>query len=167
MPAENVTVTATFKATAAEKLTVKYTDGVDGEEIFKDQVYEVEKDSKTPAFNGTPTRDGYTFKGWSPAVADTVTADATYTATWTKNNDPKPEVDPGKPKQFTVKYTDGVDGEEIFEDESYTVDEGVNTPNPMVGTPERTGYKFTGWSPKIAETVTENVTYTAQWEKIN
>ena len=36
----------------------------------------------TPAFNGTPTRDGYTFAGWKPAVAATVTSNATYEATW-------------------------------------------------------------------------------------
>ena len=31
------------------------------------------KDSTTPAFNGTPTRTGYTFAGWEPEVAATVT----------------------------------------------------------------------------------------------
>ena len=36
----------------------------------------------TPAFNGTPTRKGYTFAGWKPAVAATVTSNATYEATW-------------------------------------------------------------------------------------
>ena len=36
----------------------------------------------TPAFNGTPARDGYTFAGWKPAVAATVTGNATYEATW-------------------------------------------------------------------------------------
>ena len=68
--------------TPAEKYTVTYTDGVDGEEIFKDQVYTVEFGKATPAFNGTPTRKGYTFAGWKPAVAATVTSNATYEATW-------------------------------------------------------------------------------------
>ena len=68
--------------TPAEKYTVTYTDGVDGEEIFKDQVYTVEFGKATPAFNGTPTRKGYTFAGWKPAVAATVTGNATYEATW-------------------------------------------------------------------------------------
>lgn len=66
----------------AEKYAVTYTDGVDGEEIFKDQVYTVEFGKATPAFNGTPTRKGYTFAGWKPAVAATVTSNATYEATW-------------------------------------------------------------------------------------
>lgn len=69
----------------SEKYTVTYTDGVDGEEIFKDQTYTVEAGKATPAFNGTPTRDGYTFAGWKPAVAATVTGNATYEATWKSN----------------------------------------------------------------------------------
>ena len=67
-----------------EVYTVTYTDGVENEEVFADQVYsDLRKDSATPAFNGTPTRTGYTFAGWDPEVAETVTANATYTAKWT------------------------------------------------------------------------------------
>ena len=66
-----------------EVYTVTYTDGVENEEVFADQVYsDLRKDSTTPAFNGTPTRTGYTFAGWEPEVAETVTANATYTAKW-------------------------------------------------------------------------------------
>ena len=68
--------------TPAEKYTVTYTDGVDDEEIFKDQTYTVETGKATPAFSGTPTRKGYTFTGWKPAVAAIVTGNATYEATW-------------------------------------------------------------------------------------
>ena len=68
--------------TPAEKYAVTYTDGVDSEEIFKDQTYTVESGKATPAFNGTPTRKGYAFAGWKPAVAATVTSNATYEATW-------------------------------------------------------------------------------------
>ena len=67
-----------------EEYTVTYTDGVDGEEVFADQVYsDLRKDSTTPAFNGTPTRTGYTFAGWEPEVAATVTQTVTYVAQWT------------------------------------------------------------------------------------
>lgn len=67
-----------------EVYTVTYTDGVDGEEVFADQVYsDLRKDSTTPAFNGTPTRTGYTFAGWEPEVAETVTETVTYAAKWT------------------------------------------------------------------------------------
>ena len=142
--------------TPAEKYAVTYTDGVDGEEIFKDQVYTVEFGKATPAFNGTPTRDGYKFTGWAPAVADTVTRNATYTAQWEK-------LTPAE--TFNVTYTDGVDNEEIFKDQVYTVEFGKATP-AFNGTPARDGYKFTGWTPAVANTVTRNATYTAQWEKL-
>ena len=129
---------------------VTYTDGVDGEEIFADQSYDVKYDEATPEFNGTPARTGYTFLGWEPAVAEKVTEDVTYTAKWQINT-------------YTVKYTDGVDGEEIFADQSYDVKYDEATPE-FNGTPARTGYTFLGWEPVVAEKVTANVTYVAQWE---
>lgn len=68
-----------------EVYTVTYTDGVENEEVFADQVYsDLRKDSTTPAFNGTPTRTGYTFAGWEPEVAETVTQTVTYVAKWEK-----------------------------------------------------------------------------------
>jgi len=140
--------------TPAEKYAVTYTDGVDGEEIFKDQVYTVEFGKATPAFNGTPARDGYKFTGWTPAVADTVTGNATYTAQWEK-------LTPAK--TFTVTYTDGVDNEEIFKDQTYTVESGKATP-AFNGTPTRKGYTFAGWKPAVAATVTSNATYEATWK---
>lgn len=67
-----------------DTFTVTYTDGVENEEVFADQVYsDLRKDSATPAFNGTPTRTGYTFAGWEPEVAATVTQTVTYVAKWT------------------------------------------------------------------------------------
>lgn len=67
------------------KYTVTYKDGVSGT-VFNDQIYEnLKNGDSTPVFNGTPSRSGYTFTGWSPAVADTVTGDATYTAQWSEN----------------------------------------------------------------------------------
>ena len=77
-----------------EVYTVTYTDGVENEEVFADQVYsDLRKDSTTPAFNGTPTRTGYTFAGWDPEVAETVTANATYTAKWTPVEPEAPTAD--------------------------------------------------------------------------
>ena len=64
---------------------VTYTDGVGGA-AFANQVQRVKRGNPTPAFNGTPSRSGYTFTGWTPAVTDTVTYNVTYTAQW-KNND--------------------------------------------------------------------------------
>ena len=83
----NVTKDITLKAhwtsvTPSEKYTVTYKDGGDNEEIFKDQTYTVKYGTATPAFDGTPARKGYTFAGWKPEVAATVTSNATYEATW-------------------------------------------------------------------------------------
>lgn len=68
------------------RYTVTYTDGVDGEAVFDDQVYpDLVVGTITPEFRGTPTRAGYTFTGWSPAVEETVTNNITYNATWVMN----------------------------------------------------------------------------------
>ena len=243
--------------------TVTYTDGVNGEEIFADQTYNVESGKATPAFNGTPSRESYTFIGWTPEVSATVEDNVVYTAVWESIQDyvmknllnkvqlecvnggsshslkeydssvglysfirygngdgsficrctvfaymyvDQYSADTGKlhklaageseekkiivafdsytremkvlegtlPVRFevtcddvvehTVTYTDGVDGEEIFADQTYNVESGKPTP-AFNGTPSREGYTFAGWDPAIAETVTESVTYTAQWTK--
>ena len=70
---------------------------------------------------------------------------------------------PDEPTEYTVTYTDGVDGA-AFADQTYTVKEGDATP-AFKGTPAREGYVFLGWEPEVAETVTGNATYTAQWEE--
>ena len=68
------------------RYTVTYTDGVDGEDVFYDQVHpDLVVGTITPKFDGTPTRAGYTFTGWSPAVEEKVTKNITYNATWVKN----------------------------------------------------------------------------------
>ena len=174
--AATVTGNATYVATWGEdknnngiadneetKYTVTYTDGVDGEEIFADQVYgNLLSGVATPAFEGTPARTGYVFKGWTPEVAAKVTGNATYVATWgeDKNNN---GIDDNEETKYTVTYTDGVDGEEIFADQVYgNLLSGVATP-AFEGTPARTGYVFKGWTPEVAATVTGNATYVATW----
>ena len=67
------------------RYTVTYTDGVAEEVVFEDKVFNVVVGSQTPEFGGTPTRAGYTFKGWSPAVEEKVTKNITYNATWDMN----------------------------------------------------------------------------------
>ena len=129
--------------------TVVYTDGVSGE-AFDNQTYTVRNGEATPVFTGTPTREGYNFLGWEPKVAEKVYEDATYTAQW--------EV-----KDFTVKYVDGVSGE-AFEAEEYTVKAGEATPAFQGDLTKYPGWKFKAWTPDLADTVTEDVTYTATWE---
>ena len=96
--------------TPSEKYTVTYTDGVDGEEIFKDQTFIVESGKATPAFNGTPARKGYTFTGWKPAVADKVTDNATYEATW-KSNTATNTTTPSENKPDTGETTEPKTGD--------------------------------------------------------
>ena len=147
--------------------TVTYTDGVVGVEVFEDVVHEnLPYGTKTPAFYAKdPTRKGYVFTGWNPAVAAIVTGDATYTAVWEEDANGNGTPDKEEEK-YTVSYTDGVENEEIFADQVYgNLLSGTATP-AFNGTPTRAGYKFLGWEPTVAETVTENATYVAQWEKL-
>ena len=76
----------------AQKYTVTYNDGVDNEVVFADQVYPNQPyGAATPAFSGTPTREGYDFLGWNPTVSATVTRDITYYANWEKKAPVAPE----------------------------------------------------------------------------
>lgn len=76
-----IDITHTAPTPEVTEYTVTYTDGVDGA-AFADQTYTVKENDPTPAFEGEPSREGYVFLGWEPEVAVTVTANATYTATW-------------------------------------------------------------------------------------
>lgn len=131
--------------------TVTYTDGVNGE-AFADQAYTAKYEDTTPAFEGTPARAGYKFLGWEPTVAETVTENATYVAQWEK--------------LYTVTYTDGVDGKAFKDDVHSDLEKDTKTPAFSGGTPTRKGFVFDGWNPEVAETVTEDVTYTAQWKPV-
>ena len=110
----------------------------------------------TPSYDGTtPVKQGdaqysYDFAGWTPEIV-AVTGNATYTATYTQ-----------RVNTYTVTYLNGVgeNGGKVLLSE--TVPYGTQT--PQVDAPRRSGYLFAGWMPEIAETVTENVTYIAQWK---
>ncbi len=72
--------------------TVKYTDGAEGEAFSDESHGKLRAGDKTPAFTGTPKREGYTFTGWAPTFNSVVSvADddgdgvITYTATWSKH----------------------------------------------------------------------------------
>ena len=245
-----------------EKYTVTYTDGVDGK-FFEDVVFsDLKSGVATPAFGKDPYHPGYTFAGWEPEVAETVTKTVTYVAKWTPVEPKAPTADElkkldmavqvkcvvdaaqqhtdaygllgeydedyfvGEPRkdgddwlcdisydpelyvaefnktfpnpkhvqndekivpvtliwaggswqiktqgrvhvteEYTVTYTDGVDGEEVFADQVYSDLRKDSTTPAFNGTPTRTGYTFAGWEPEVAATVTQTVTYVAKWEK--
>ena len=90
----NKTITVPVKAIT---YTVTYTDGVNGTAFANQEKPGLKKGDPTPAFDGTPSRSGYTFEGWTPAVEDTVKGNATYTAQWTliSENPTTPTTPPG------------------------------------------------------------------------
>ena len=146
------------------KYTVTYTDGVENEEVFADQVYgNLRSGTTTPAFDGTPTRKGYNFTNWLPAVAETVTDNATYTAQWEKDDS----------QWFTVKYDANGGTGTVSDNTEYLSGTKVIV---MDGDDlKKDGYEFTGWNTKKDGTgdtyaendefnITGNTTLYAQWK---
>ena len=121
-----------------EVYTVTYTDGVENEEVFADQVYsDLRKDSATPAFNGTPTRTGYTFAGWQPEVTETVTETVTYVAMWTPVEPKAPTADDLKKLEMAVQVKCVVDDSQQHK-EAYDL-LGVYDEDYFVGEPRKDG----------------------------
>ena len=133
--------------------TVTYTDGVEDAVIFNDQATSgLLAGDATPAM-ADPAREGYRFDGWEPAVSETVSADTTYTAKWTK--------------LYNIVFLDGTEENNVVL--SQQVAEGENTPLPA--NPTREGYDFdawidqngNGWGDSASKPVTGDATYTATW----
>ena len=129
MPAKDVTVTGTFTAITVTKYILSYK--VD-DEVYK--TYELEEGAAiTP--EPAPTKEGYTFSGWSDIPATMPANDVTVTGTFTINK---------------YKLTYLVDG---IEYKNYDVEYGASiTPEPA---PTKDGYTFSGWS-DIPETMPAN-----------
>ena len=117
MPANDVTVTGTFTVNK-----YKLTYSVDGEEY---KSYDVEYGS-TITSETEPTKEGYTFSGWSEIPATMPAKDVTVTGTFTVNK---------------YKLTYSVDGEEY---KSYDIEYGSTITSETEPTKE--GYTFSGWS---------------------
>ena len=136
MPAHDVTVTGTF---TINKYKLTYT--VDGAEY---KTYEVEYGATiTP--EPAPTKEGYTFSGWSETPETMPAHDVTVNGTFSIN-------------KYKLTYT--VDGEEY---KSYEVEYGATiTPEAE---PTKEGYTFSGWS-EIPETMpAHDVTVTGTFTK--
>ena len=117
-----------------------------------------------------PTRDGYTFGGWYKDKeckdenvwdfeTDTVTKETTLYAKWTEDTNVT---------KYKVTF-DSLGGSEV---EEVTVEKGETVKKPT--DPTRDGYTFKGWYKDKGykelwdfekDTVTENVTLYAKWEK--
>lgn len=149
----NATYVAQWDAIPPTTYTVSYEPGAHG--TFTTQSTSgLLLGADTPAAPATPGDEGWTFLGWSPARSETVTGNATYIAQWQSNQ---------VPTYYTVTYAPGEHGDfdpVIFSGLPY----GVDTPDaPEV--PDGFVYLFNGWSPAIADTVTGDATYTAQWKR--
>ena len=93
-----------------------------------------------------PTREGYTFNGWSPAVPSTMPVNGlTCVAQWTVN-------------PYTITF-DSNGGSAVA---SITQNYGTAVTAPA--NPTREGYTFNGWSPSVPSTMPVNgLTCVAQW----
>lgn len=103
---------------------------------------------ETPTYpNGTPTKSGYTFDGWSPAITP-ASADTTYTATYVAD----------APVYHTITFLDS-DGTTVIRTDQ--VEHGHTITPPTVTPPA--GYVFDGWNPAVPATATADGTYTATY----
>ena len=128
----NITVYAQWKDSTTYSVT--YKDGVNGT-VFADQTTAgLHVGDTTPAFSGTPTRSGYTFTGWQPSVAATVTDNAVYTAQWAKNSSSSHHS-----TRYTLHYESN--GGTTYKDERCS----SGTKVTLDKTPTRESYTFTGW----------------------
>lgn len=125
-------------------------------------------DAQTVTENGTvtrpadPTRDGYTFKGWTLGgqpydFGTPVAGNLTLTAVWEENKTPQP---------VTHKVTFDTNGGSAVDPQ--TVDDGATAVKPA--DPTRDGYAFNGWTLDgkpydFATPVTGDITLEAQWER--
>lgn len=129
------------------------------------QIYYQDKDMSRP---------GYIFKGWATTPDATEAQYQGYgKVTLTESNPTLHlyavwEKDPTA--VYTVIYTDGTDSwtgmAKAFPDQIHRgLESGTPTP-AFEGTPTRKNYRFDGWDKEIADTVIENVIYTAKWTQI-
>ena len=147
---------------AIQKFSVTYTDGIGGTSFADEVTSDLRRGNPTPAFTGgTPTRSGYTFTGWEPSVAATVTGNAVYTAQWTKNSSSSHH----HSTRYTLHYESN--GGTSYKDESYS----SGTTVTLDKAPVRESYTFTGWYADKALTdkitnvkMTGNKTVYAGWK---
>ena len=93
-----------------------------------------------------------------------IITDTDYTAETGTSSQAKSLVLYGAIQKYSVTYTDGIGGASFADEVTSDLRRGTPTPAFTGGTPTRSGYTFTGWSPAVAATVTANAIYTAQWK---
>ena len=137
--------------------TVTYEPGEHG--TFTAKAYNAKYGDNTPAFKGETTGEpGWTFAGWEPEVAETVTGNVTYTAKFV----------PDKTKTATVLYTISIgqsdygsiapSAQQIILQATGKLDsDGGGSVSGSTAT-ANAGYKFVGWYKATGEATYEKVT---------
>lgn len=119
--------------------------------VYSSATYAEGAEISAPAEN--PTKDGYTFAGWSLDGSTILTfpqtmgtADVTYTAIFVEN--------------AKYKATFLVDGAAYGDVNSYAEGEQIVAP----ADPSKTGYTFTGWDPAVGTMGSADMTFNAKFE---
>ena len=145
MPAENLTITAQWKA---NEYSIRWVDG-DGKTLKTDKVAY----GTRPAYSGTPAKAAtaqytYAFKGWLPEIAN-VTGDATYTAQFTE-----------KLRSYTITWQD--DAGKTIDTATAAYGTMPTHANVAKAADAQYTYTFAGWTPELT-VVTGNATYKARF----
>ena len=138
MPANNVTVNAKW---TVNQYTITY-DLDNGEANIVD-TYDFNADVTAPA---DPTKSGYTFGGWTPAVPSKMPANnVTVKAMWNIN-------------QYTITF-DTLGGSAVD-----SIKGDYNTDVTAPAAPTKEGYTFKGWANLPEKMPANDITVTAIWE---
>jgi uncharacterized repeat protein (TIGR02543 family) len=142
IPAKDVTYTAQWKV---NQYTITF-DSEGGSEVAAiTQDY-----GTTVTAPANPTKEGYSFEGWSEDVPSTIPAkDVTIEATW-------------RVLQYEVAFMDA-ENNNMYSDEALDYGTVITAPED----PTRVGYDFDGWDPEFVEGTTvpaKTLVYTAQWK---
>lgn len=139
-------------------ITITYTDGVKGEELFADIVRQVAENVTVDYPEITVTREGYDFGGWDLVSTDE-NGNQEHAVIWNKRP--------------ILTYTDG-ENDTVFEPKSFDVSYNSLIRHPGISDilpGGREGYVLDGWvtadgteAPTLA---TADVTYKAVWKKMH
>lgn len=149
---EDATYTAQFVYDETQYATINFVAGANGTISGTTSVTALIgssfADITLPATNANT---GYKFSGWSPALPDKVTDDATYTAEFVVDES----------QYATITFVAGANGT-ISGTKTFTVLKGTEWSEITVPSyAANDGYKFVSWSPAFPATINEDATYTA------
>lgn len=144
MPANDVNVTGSFSVNSYELRYVIYVNGTqEGSEPYS--AFSVDYGTELTPIDAPAAREGYSFTGWTGLPATMPAHDVEVRGDYSVNS-------------YTLTL---MNGEDVFMEISGEYGEAL----PEVGTPEKTGYTFTGWDPELPATIPAgDITYNAVYE---